>query len=163
MMLNILCVKAFSILAVLSLLLVGIFKGCDGTPPEYEAFFTQDWDTQRQQAKGFSIEKQIGYCLAGRRYVHPPNHIVFYVIADRGKEAVPPIILRMKRAEDDSDKLELLNLVLNIHEFHDDLSHDKQVIDELTTVVGSMTDSDLKLKAEAMLTDLKRPPGHTKN
>src|SRR5574338_1504796 len=147
-MFNLLCLKSGYMLGVLWLvLLICTFKSCDRTPPEYEAFFTHDWDTQRQQAKGFSIEKQIEYCLAGKRYVHPPNHIVFYVIADKGKEAVPPIIARMKRTEDSNDKLELLDLVLNIHQFHDDLSNDKQVIEQLTAIVAGMTDADRKPKA----------------
>ena len=157
-MVSTLFLKAAYVLGVLSLpFSLGIFKSCNRTSPEYEAFFAQDWDTQRQQAKEFPIEKQIEYCLAGKRYVHPPNYIMFYVIADRGKQAVPPVIAKMKRAENDSDKLELLDLVLNIHEFHDDLSSDKQVIDQLTAIVGSITDPDRKAKAEAMLTDIKRP------
>jgi transcription elongation factor GreA-like protein len=161
---NVFCLKHSYVLGVLWLLLsIGLFKSCNRTPPEYEAFFTQDWDTQRQQAKTFPIAKQIDYCLAGTRYVHPPNYIVFYVIADRGKEAVPPIIERMKRAADDSDKLELLDLVLNIHEFHDDLSNDKQMIDQLVAIVADMTDPDQKVKADAMLTDIKRPPERTNN
>jgi hypothetical protein len=163
-MFNFLCLKSGHILGVLWLvLLICLFKSCDRTPPEYEAFFTQDWDTQRQQAKEFPIEKQIEYCLAGKRYVHPPNHIVFYVIADQGKDAVPPIVARMKRAEDNNDKLELLDLVRNIHEFHDDLSNDKQLIDQLTAIVGGITDPDRKPKAEAMLTQIKRPPERRNN
>lgn len=163
-MLNILSLKPAYVVGVLWLLLsIGLFKSCNRTPPEYEAFFTQDWDTQREQAKGFPIDKQIEYCLAGRKYVHPPSIIVFHVIADRGKEAVPPVIERMKRAEDDNDKLELMDLVLNIHEFHDDLSHDKQVIDQLTAIVAGITDPDRKVKAEAMLADIKRPPERTNN
>ncbi|HEX6046627.1 MAG TPA: hypothetical protein VFZ22_19200 [Pyrinomonadaceae bacterium] len=163
-MFNLLCLKSGYMLGVLWLvLLICTFKSCDRTPPEYEAFFSQDWDTQRQQAKGFPIEKQIEYCLAGKRYVHPPNHIVFYVIADKGKEAVPPIIARMKRTEDSNDKLELLDLVLNIHQFHDDLSNDKQVIEQLTAIVAGMTDADRKPKAEAMLTHIKRPPERRNN
>lgn len=162
-MLNILFLKPAYVVGVLLLLLsIGLFQSCDRTPPEYEAFFTQNRDAQREQAKRFPIEKQIEYCLAGRRYVHPPNHVVFYIIADRGKEAVPAVIERMKRAED-SDKLELLDLVLNIHEFHDDLSNEKSVIDQLTAIVGGMTDQDRKVKAEAILSDIKRPPERTSN
>ena len=142
---------------LLLLLSIGLFQSCNRTPPEYEAFFAQDWDTQREQAKGFPIEKQIEYCLAERKYIHPPGHIVFHIIADQGKDAVPPVIERMKRAED-SDKLELMYLILNIHEFHDDLSNDKQVIDQLTAIVEGMTDRDRKVKAEAMLTDVKMRP-----
>jgi len=155
---NILSLKPGHVVGVLLLLLsIVLFKGCNRTPPEYEVFFTQDWDTQEKQAKAFPIEKQIEYCLAGRRYVHPPNHIVFYIIADQGKAAVPSVIERMKHAED-SDKFELLDLIHNIHQFHDDLSTDKQVIDQLTTIVAGMTDAYRKGKAEAMLTDIKRPP-----
>ena len=161
-MLNIISLRSGHFVGCLLLLFsIGLFKSCNRTPPEYEAFFTQDWDTQEKQAKAFPIEKQIEYCLAGVRYVHPPNHIVFYIIADQGKAAVPPVIERMKRAEYDSDKLELLRLVGNIHEFHDDLSNDKQVIDQLTSIVAGITDSDRKLKAEAMLMDIKRPPERT--
>lgn len=163
-MLTILSLKPPCVIGVLLLLLsVGLFKSCNTTPPEYEAFFAQDWDTQREQAKGFPIEKQIEYCLAGRKYVHPPSTIVFHVIVDQGKQAVPPVIERMKRAEDDSDKFELLLLVGNIHDFHDDLSTDKQVIAQLTAIVAGMTDRDWKVKAEAVLRDIKRPPERTNN
>jgi hypothetical protein len=163
-MLNILSLKPCCVIGVLLLLVsIGLFKSCRTTPPEYEVFFAQDWDTQREQAKRFPIEKQIEYCLAGRKYVHPPSTIVFHVIADRGKEAVPPIIERMKRAADDSDKFELLRLVGNIHEFHDDLSTDKQVIDQLTAIVAGMTDPDRKVKAEEVLRDIKRPPERSNN
>jgi hypothetical protein len=159
-MLNIFSLKLGYVLGALLLLSMSLFRSCERTPPEYEAFFTQDRDSQREQAKRFPIEKQIEYCLAGRRYIHPPNHVVFYVIADQGKEAVPPIIESMKFAED-SDKFELLDLVLNIHEFHDDLSNDKKVIDQLTAIVAAMTDQYRKGKAEAMLAEIKRPPERT--
>lgn len=163
-MLKVFWLKPVYLLGVLSLLLsIGAFKSCSRTPPEYEVFFRQDWDTQREQAKEFPVEKQIEYCLAGKRYVHPPNNVVFYVIADRGKEAVPAVIETMKRAQDTGDKLELLDLILNIHEFHDDLSNDKQVVDQLTAIIASMNDPNQKVKAEAVLAAIKRPSERNKN
>ena len=160
-MLNILFSRSTHVVGILALVLsLGLFKNCNSTPPEYEAFYDQNWESQRQQAKTFPIEKQIEYYLAGRRYFHPPYHTLLYVIADRGKEALPPLIEKMKHADNDYVRMDLMEVVLNIHEFHVSLSDDKEVIDQLTVIVGSMTDPERKVKAEAMLREIidnKRP------
>lgn len=80
---------------VVGLLSIVLLKGCQSIPPEYDAFFAQDLEQQRQQARGFSVEKQIEYYLAGKRYVHPPSSTLLHVIAERGKEAVPPLLKKM--------------------------------------------------------------------
>src|SRR6185295_13952381 len=127
---------------------IGLLKDCNSTPPEYEAFYAQSWDKQREEAKNFPIEKQIDYYVAGRRYFHPPYQSLLPLIAERGKAALPPLLEKMKQADSDSVRLDLLGVVNNIDEFQVDLSDDKPLLDELTGVVDRMTDVDRKAKAQ---------------
>jgi len=138
---------------------IGLLKDCNSTPPEYETFYAQSWDKQREEAKNFPIEKQIDYYVAGRRYFHPPYQSLLPLIAERGKAAVPPLLEKMKQADSDSVRLDLLGVVNNIDEFQVDLSDDKPLLDELTGVVDRMTDVDRKAKAQAILKEIenKRP------
>ena len=138
---------------------IGLLKDCNSTPPEYETFYAQSWDRQREEAKNFPIEKQIDYYVAGRRYFHPPYQSLLPLIAERGKAAVPPLLEKMKQADSDSVRLDLLGVVNNIDEFQVDLSDDKPLLDELTGVVDRMTDVDRKAKAQAILKEIenKRP------
>src|ERR1700730_5255523 len=80
---------------------------CEPVPAEYKAFFSQDWARQKEEAKGFSLEKQIEYYLAGRKYVHPPSSTLLYVIAQRGKAAIPALVERMKNERSDAPKVAL--------------------------------------------------------
>jgi hypothetical protein len=153
--------RSTQVVGVLALALsLSLFKDCNSTPPEYEAFYAQSWDRQREEAKNFPIEKQIDYYVAGRRYFHPPYQSLLPLIAERGKGAVPPLIEKMKQADSDSVRLDLLGVVDNIDEFHVDLSDDKPLLDELTGIVNRMTDLDRKAKAQAVLKEIvenKRP------
>jgi hypothetical protein len=142
------------ILVVSGLLSICLLIGCEPTRPEYAAFFTQDVEQQRKQAKGFPVEKQIDYYLAGKRYVHPPSSVLMYVIAERGKEAVPPVLKKMKEADNDSDRLELLDVIWNINEFHAKLNDDETLIAELRGVVSKIQDPQRKPAAERMLKDI---------
>jgi len=138
---------------------IGLLKDCNSTPPEYETFYAQSWDRQREEAKNFPIEKQIDYYVAGRRYFHPPYQSLLPLIVERGKAALPPLLEKMKQADSDSVRLDLLGVVNNIDEFQVDLSDDKPLLDELTGVVDRMTDVDRKAKAQAILKEIenKRP------
>ena len=160
-MLNIPFPRTTHIVGVLALALsLGLLKDCNSTPPEYEAFYAQSWDKQREEAKNFPIEKQIDYYLAGRRYFHPPYQSLLPLIAERGKAAVPPLIEKMKRTDSDPARMDLLDVVVNIDEFHVDLSEDKPLLDDLKGVVDRMTDLDRKAKAQAVLKEIvenKRP------
>lgn len=143
-------------MVLFGLLLFGIasVKGCEPVPPEYQAFFAQDWDQQREEGKKFSIEKQIDYYLAGRKHVHPPSSIMLYVIAERGKSAVPALLERMRKENSDGAKEDLIEVVRNIHDFHDDLRSEKETIEQLRTVVSGMKDAKRKARAAEMLTDI---------
>lgn len=160
MMLNIFA-RAIQLVSVIALALsIGLLNNCNSTPPEYKKFYAQSWDQQRQEAKNFPIEKQIDYYVAGRRYFHPPYQSLMPLIAEQGKAAVPPLIEKMKQTDRDYLRVELLNVVVNIDEFHVDLSDDKPLLDGLRGVVNQMTDLDRKAKAEALLKEIvenKRP------
>ena len=160
-MLSILFSKAAHVVGVLALAVaISLLKNCDSTPPEYEAFYAQSWESQRQEAKGFPLEKQIDYYLAGRRYFHPPYHSLLPLIAERGKVAVSPLLEKMQQVDDDYARMDLLDVVLNIDEFHVDLSDDKPIIDELTGIIARMKDVDRQTKAQAVLKEIlenKRP------
>src|SRR5688572_12142009 len=136
------------------LLSIGLSKSCGAVPPEYDAFFSLDTERQRQKAKDFSIEKQIDFYLAGKRYVHPPSSTLLYVIAERGKEAVPALLERMKQTKSESDKLDLLDVIRNINEFHVRLNDDEVLIDQLKDITAKMQDPQRKAEAEQMLTDI---------
>lgn len=139
---------------VVGLLSIVLLKGCQSIPPEYDAFFSQNLEQQRQQARGFPVEKQIEYYLAGKRYVHPPSSTLLHVIAERGEEAVPPLLKKMREADNDSDRLELLDVIRNINEFHSKLNDDEILNAELRGVVGKMQDPQRKAAAERMLKDI---------
>ena len=131
-----------------------LVNGCEPVPSEYKAFFTLDWERQQEEARKFPIEKQIDYYLAGKKYVHPPSSTLLYVIAERGKSAVPALIVRMKNERSDSAKLHLLEVVRNIHDFHENLSREKEIIEQLQEIVVGMSDANRKATAERMLTDI---------
>ena len=134
---------------------------CEPVPAEYKAFFSQDWARQKEEAKGFSLEKQIEYYLAGRKYVHPPSSTLLYVIAQRGKAAIPALVERMKNERSDAPKVDLIEVVRNINDFHDDVSGDKDLIEQLRTIASGMYDAGRKARAEEMVTDIverRRPP-----
>src|SRR5688500_5233239 len=77
------------------LLSIGLLKACKSIPPEYDAFFAQTPERQREEAKGFSVEKQIEFYLAGTRYIHPPSSTLLCVIAESGNEAIRTIVAAM--------------------------------------------------------------------
>lgn len=134
---------------------------CEPVPAEYKAFFSQDWARQKEEAKEFSLEKQIEYYLAGRKYVHPPSSTLLYVIAQRGKAAIPALVERMKNERSDAPKVDLIEVVRNINDFHDDVSSDKDLIEQLRTIASGMHDAGRKARAEEMITDIvehRRPP-----
>ncbi len=153
----IVCRKLALICVVLGVVLV---KGCESVPPEYSAFFKLDWEQQREQARTFPIEKQIDFYLAGKKYVHPPSSTLLYVIAERGKSAVPDVLNRMESEQSDAAKLYLLEVIHNIHSFHDDLSGEKDVIENLRVVVSEMNDPNRKAKAEEILTEIAKSRSH---
>lgn len=143
-----------AILFVLFLFGVTLVKGCEPVPSEYKAFFALDWERQQEEARNFPIEKQIDYYLAGKKYVHPPSSTLLYVVAERGKSAVPALLVRMKNEDSDSAKVYLLEVVRNIHDFHDNLSGEKEIVEQLREIVGGMRDANRKTTAERMLTDI---------
>lgn len=142
------------ILFTLLFFCIAWLEACEPVPREYKAFFALDWDRQREEAKKFPLEKQIDYYLAGKKYVHPPSSLLLYVIAEQGKSAVPALLLQMKNENSDSAKVHLLEVVRNIHAFHDDLRGDKEVIKQLRGVVSGIKDAARKARAEEMLTDI---------
>lgn len=139
-----------------SLVFVGaaLTHACHPVPPEYKTFFSQDWERQKEQAKAFSIEKQIDYYLAGRKYVHPPSSTLLYVIAEHGKPVVPALMERMKNEPSDAAKVDLLEVIRNIDDFHDDLSGDKDLIEQLRSIISKIQDPQRKSRAEELLADI---------
>jgi len=143
-----------SLLFGLVFLGVAFTQACQPVPAEYKTFFSQDWERQKEQAKTFSIEKQIDYYLAGRKYVHPPSSTLLYVIAEHGKAVVPALMERMKNEPSDAAKVDLMEVIRNIHDFHDDLSGDKDVIGQLRSIISKIQDPPRKARAEELLTDI---------
>jgi hypothetical protein len=146
--------------ALFSLLMLSVVLtiNCESVPPEYNAFFSLDWDQQIAKAEKFPIEKQIEYYLAGKKYVHPPSSTLLRVIAKQGKAAIPALLERIKKEDRDSGKIYLLEVFRNIHDFHYDLRGEKEVLAQLQDVVSRM--GNRKARGEEILTDIveNRPP-----
>lgn len=143
-----------TILPALFLFGITLLRACEPVPSEYKTFFALDWERQKEEARKFPIEKQIDYYLAGKKYVHPPSSTLLYVLAEQGKPAVPALIARMKSEDSDSAKVYLIEVVRNIHDFHDNLSGEKEIVQQLREIVAGMRDADRKRRAEGMLTDI---------
>ena len=128
-------------------------------PPEYKAFLDLSRDAQLGRMRRMPIDKQIDYYFAGQEYVHPPLSLDD-TIAERGKEAIPFILKRLKEEEKDYRKVFLLYTLRRMHDFHYDLRGEKEAIETLQGVTAKMESRMHKEVAEGIVKDIveNRPP-----
>lgn len=97
------------------------------------------------------MEKQLDIylCLMKRE---PPGSEFAYDIADRGEEAIPYVIARLKKVDGETEKRDLIYL-LEVMSDRDYLRGKKDILNQVKEVICSMKISTIR---EQSLEDLKR-------
>lgn len=121
--------------------------GCEPVPEEFKAFNGLPPQQQREQMERLPVDKQIDIFLAGQAYAHPPLRLGDY-IARRGKEAVPPLVKRLKSEQSAARQVDILHVLEDMNKYYYNLKDEKEAIEEMRKVVAAMKDPLHRPRAE---------------
>jgi hypothetical protein len=131
---------------------------CERTPPEYREFLHLSPTERREKLRLMPIDKQIDYYLAGTSYVHPPLLELGDVIANQGKDAVPPLTKRLREEKSEHAQLMLMYVFnwMNRHNYN--LKQEGEALRALKEVTANMKEN--KPNAERVLEEIlqNQPP-----
>lgn len=145
-------------LLLVSLLLVGcvppqtLLAPREAPPAKYQEFFRLPLYRQGQEIKNYSIEEQIDIYLYAVQKKHPPVLGFAYDIARSGAAAVPIVIQRLRDAQSDLTKADLIYVfeamaVLGSY----DVKGDPEVMRALKEAVSTMRWEATKERSQASI------------
>src|SRR6266540_3617316 len=144
----------WSKLMIMMLVLPGLMYTTCGktpvTPNGYRSFSSLPPGQQTKEFGSYPISKQVDYFIFEFRYVHPFSNSLAFVIADRGDQAVPYMLNRIKSENDDRDKLAILYIFKIMFE-HDHPTDPQGTLAALRDVVSKMKTPSVKQSADGML------------
>lgn len=132
-------------------LLACLGAGCGGVPPEYEAFLELPLNRQREELKKFPPEKQLEYYFAGLRYMHPGNQGLADPIAERGKDALPFLLGRLRGEKNERHKADIIFIFEMMHVSYYNLKDEREVISLLEETKAGAKSPDLREKCDEAL------------
>ena len=119
----------------LTLLLCIVNSGCN-PPAECREFLDLPLDRRRVEFRNYSIERQLNIYPCGRSE-RPPDRSLAYIIAERGDEAIPFIVDRL-RSETDEGNQDNLIFILEIMSYDGHLRGKQDVIEQIRRVIFAM-------------------------
>ena len=135
---------------ILIALLSWVFFGC-GPPPECSQFFALNLEQRHRDFRSYPIDKQLDVYLCAIK-VEPPDESFANDIADRGTEAIPFVVAKLKSAKSEVEQESLIH-VLEVLSDRGYLRNRKDVVAEISNVIDSMRISQIR---ESSLESLKK-------
>jgi len=138
--------RSFVPIALLSLGLLDC-----GPKSECRQFFALNLEQRHREFRTYPIDKQLDVYLCAMR-VEPPDTSLANDIADRGSEAIPLVLARMKSVKSEVEQ-EILIQVMEASAERGYLRNRKDVVAEISNVIDSMKISQVR---ERSLESLKQ-------
>lgn len=138
--------RSFVPIALLSLALLDC-----GPKSECRQFFALKLEQRHREFRAYPIDKQLDVYLCAMK-VEPPDTSLANDIADRGSEAIPLVLARIKSVKSEVEQ-EILIDVLEASAERGYLRNRTDVVAELSNVIESMTISQVR---ERSLKSLKQ-------
>lgn len=124
------------ILALAALLFSGV-PSCARLSAECEDFFMKTpFEQSEARFRTYPIERQLDLYLCGMK-VHPPAIGFAYIIAERGEDATPFIVAKLKSVNDEKEQDDLI-YILEVMSNRGHLHGRGDIIDEIRQVVMRM-------------------------
>ena len=90
-------------------LVTAMMAGCrEKIPERYQPFFDLSYRVRRDSLLGYPIEEQLNLYRIGMRVIRPPPLYLADDVAANGPTAIPPILARLRKVQDDSDRSDLI-------------------------------------------------------
>lgn len=143
-----------------ALVLFGVSAGCGAgeIPSEYKSFFALPATQERKEFHKYSLEKQIDIHLIAATYFRPPNYGFSYDIAARGKEAIPPLLTRLKADSEEAHREAIIYVFRDMAKFHYDFRNEKDTVEALKEFVNSMKGPFYREESERLLKEILSAP-----
>lgn len=126
-----------------ALLVCALYSTCPPKPPEQcRAFLQLPPQQRRAEFRAYSLHQQLDVYLCAMK-TEPPNSSLAYDIADKGEQAIPALLNKLKAAKSEVDQDNLI-YVLEVMSDRKYLRGRKDVIVEISNVIDSMKISQIK-------------------
>jgi hypothetical protein len=121
--------------------------------PECEDFLALSASRRAEEARNYPIDKQIDMHLCAMRQ-EPPDLELAYQIADRGGEAIPLLVLKLKNTKNEVDQEHLI-YVFEVISDKGHLRGRKDVIATISDVVDAMKIAPVKEDSQESLKKIR--------
>jgi len=113
------------------------WSACPPKPPaECRSFLELSLEQRSVEFQTYPLEKQLEIYLCAMK-TEPPNSSLAYSIADRGEQAVPVVVAKLKSLKNEGDQEDVI-YVLEVMSDRGYLRGKKEVISQIRDVVDAM-------------------------
>lgn len=142
--------------------LLSMSAGCGAgeIPKEHQSFFSLPATQQHKELAKYPLERQVDIYVFAVTWFRPSAYGLGFSddIAKHGQAVVPILLDRFKTAPKDSHKQAILHVFRDMVKFHHDFRDDKDTMDVLKQVVGSMKGSFSEEESERLLKEILTEP-----
>lgn len=117
------------------LLFCSFDSGCR-PPAECREFLDLPLNRRHVEFRNYSIERQLDIYPCGRSE-RPPDRSLAYIIAERGDEAIPFIVARLKSEQDEGNQDNLIS-ILEVMSYDGHLRGKQDVIEQIRQIISAM-------------------------
>ncbi len=134
--------------------------GANELPSEYQWFFALPSAQQHRALAKEPMEKQIDIYLFAIENFQPSAYGFGFSddIAANGSAAVPLLIARLRRDQNESHQWALIQVFRDMVKFHHDFRNEKDTLQVLTAVVGSMKGPFYRKDSQNLLNEILSMP-----
>lgn len=148
------------LVAVLACFSLAVGCGAGEVPAQYQGFFALPSAQQHSALAKEPLEKQIDIYVFAVDNFRPSAYGFGFSddIAANGRRAVPVLIARLRSDLNESHRWALIHVFRDMVKFHYDFRNDKDTVQVLTEVVGSMKGSFYRKDSENLLNEVANLP-----
>jgi hypothetical protein len=142
-------------LLMMLLLPFGALAACMWSlPDDCRQFFDMPAERQKEEFKGYPIEKQVRVYICGMR-LEPPQIMLASDIAAGGPDNIPYLLGRLKSEPNEGNKADIIYIFAMLAA-HGHLKGRQDIVDEIEHAVSSIKEPGYRDKAEQSLKAIKQ-------
>lgn len=143
------------LLLITLLMSVGTLASCMWfLPAECRQFFDMPQERQKEEFRGYPIEKQVRVYICGMRH-EPPQIMLAADIAAGGPDNIPYLLGRLKTDPNEGNKADII-FIFSMLAAHGHLKGRQDIVAELEQVVASIKQPGYRDKAKRSLEAIKQ-------
>lgn len=151
-------------LFVFTFLLLILFSDCfvgiqRDIPQEYKYFFELAEKEQCREFKKYPLEKQFDLAVLIYNRTQPPNGLFFSLIASEGERALPFLLDKLKKENDEYTQEHIISIFSKMTVDYYKLDDRKDIFELINTTISSMKNNAIKRTCVIYLEQMEKFKG----